>query len=67
MEKVSWTEYNPGRKFLTCANGGQIGLGGCGFFQWSEEEMNARTKSTNNGLIRCLKLKDDEHFAELIS
>ncbi|WOH13113.1 hypothetical protein DCAR_0832622 [Daucus carota subsp. sativus] len=60
VEKTSWTEYNPGRKFLTCVNGR------CNFFKWSEPEFDARSKSIINGLLRRLKGKDDEHFAEMI-
>ncbi|WOG96632.1 hypothetical protein DCAR_0415968 [Daucus carota subsp. sativus] len=39
VEKTSWTEYNPGRRFLTCVNGR------CNFFRWNEPEFDARSKS----------------------
>ncbi|WOH00598.1 hypothetical protein DCAR_0519966 [Daucus carota subsp. sativus] len=58
--EVSWTEYNSGRKLLMCATSA------CSFFRWGEGEMDTRAKSTINGLLRRSKLKDDEHFAELI-
>ena len=60
VEKTSWIEYNPGRRFLTCVNGR------CNFFRWNEPEFDACSKSVINGLLRRLKNKDDEHFAEMI-
>ncbi|WOH15020.1 hypothetical protein DCAR_0934551 [Daucus carota subsp. sativus] len=60
VEKTSWTEYNPRRRFLTCANGR------CNFFKWTEPEIDTRSKNIINGLVRRFKLKDDHHFAELI-
>ena len=60
MEKTSWTEYNPGRRFLTCVNGR------CNFFKWTEPELDPRSKKIINSLVRRFKLKDDEHFAEMI-
>ena len=59
-EKTSCTEYISERRFLTCVNGR------CSFFMWFELEFDARSKSVINGLLRRLKDKDDEHFAEMI-
>ncbi|KAL1818445.1 hypothetical protein ACET3Z_013314 [Daucus carota] len=60
VEKTSWTEYNPGRRFLTCVNGR------CNFFKWAKTEFDARSKTVINGLLRRLKNNDDECFDEMI-
>ncbi|WOH04055.1 hypothetical protein DCAR_0623460 [Daucus carota subsp. sativus] len=47
VEKTSWTEYNPGRRFLTCVNGR------CNFFKWTEPELDPRSKKIINKMIKA--------------
>ncbi|CAH9067921.1 unnamed protein product [Cuscuta europaea] len=47
---TSWTDDNPGRRFLTCST--LKGNGGCKMFEWVDPEMCPRSKMIIPGLLR---------------
>ncbi|KAK1360010.1 GRF-type domain-containing protein [Heracleum sosnowskyi] len=61
VEKTSWTDANPGRRFLTYANGN------CNFFRWAEAEFDDRSKCVINRIKRRIGKKDDDHIMELVN
>ncbi|KAM7511120.1 hypothetical protein LguiB_009995 [Lonicera macranthoides] len=48
--KTSWTDSNPGRRFLGCSRFGS--QHGCGFFLWIDPPMCARSLQIISGLLR---------------
>lgn len=60
VEKKSWSDYNPGRRFLTFVDGVYE------FFSWAEPESDTQSKTVINNIKRRIKWKDDEHIMELM-
>ncbi|KAL7104001.1 hypothetical protein ACP275_08G216500 [Erythranthe tilingii] len=55
---TSWTDKNPGRRFLACAN--YMKVSHCNYFEWVDPEMCVRSKQIIPGLLKKLnKLEDD--------
>ncbi|XP_057465413.1 uncharacterized protein LOC130755079 [Actinidia eriantha] len=48
--KTSWTDHNPGRRFLGCPQYGSVGA--CGFFSWVDPPLCARARQIIPGLLR---------------
>lgn len=49
---TSWTDSNPGRRFIGCERYG--GKNACGYFVWVDPPMCERSKAVIPGLIRSL-------------
>ncbi|KAK6120913.1 hypothetical protein DH2020_045341 [Rehmannia glutinosa] len=47
---TSWTNDNPGRRFVCCVN--SLNGNGCGFFEWADNPMCARTKAIIRGMLQ---------------
>ncbi|KAG5525179.1 hypothetical protein RHGRI_031753 [Rhododendron griersonianum] len=47
---TSWTDSNPGRRFIGCESYGKAGA--CGYFEWVDPPMCARSRVVIPGLIR---------------
>ncbi|CAL8998819.1 unnamed protein product [Prunus brigantina] len=47
--QTSWTDSNPGRRFLVCPLGRNRG---CCFFEWFDPEMCSRSKDIIPGLLK---------------
>ncbi|WMV21391.1 hypothetical protein MTR67_014776 [Solanum verrucosum] len=51
--KTSWTQSNPGRRFLCCKI--HFAQGGCGYFRWYGDEMPAQARRVIWGLLKRVK------------
>ncbi|WMV29314.1 hypothetical protein MTR67_022699 [Solanum verrucosum] len=51
--KTSWTQSNPGRRFLCCKT--SKARGGCGYFRWYDDEMSAQARRVIWGLLKRVK------------
>ncbi|XP_058194354.1 uncharacterized protein LOC131311052 [Rhododendron vialii] len=49
---TSWTDSNPGRRFIGCERYGKDGA--CGFFVWVDPPMCARSRVVIPGLLRSI-------------
>ncbi|KAL2521550.1 uncharacterized protein Fot_25473 [Forsythia ovata] len=55
--RTSWTENNPGRRFLECSFYGRSDA--CNYFKWVNPLVQTRYKSIINGLLRNANHKDE--------
>ncbi|KAK6139986.1 hypothetical protein DH2020_026260 [Rehmannia glutinosa] len=55
--RTTWTDENPGRRFLSCLH---YDVGGCGYFDWEDPPMCRRSKVVIPGLLRKLNLVNGE-------
>ncbi|KAK1369065.1 GRF-type domain-containing protein [Heracleum sosnowskyi] len=62
VEKTSWTDANPGQRFLTCSNW-QLQLS----FDGPEAEFDDRSKGVINRIKRHIGKKYDDHIMELVN
>ncbi|CAL2274372.1 unnamed protein product [Prunus armeniaca] len=53
--ETSWTRDNPGRRFWTCCR-----KKGCGYFDWFDPQMCARSKMIIHGLLNRINKVNDE-------
>ncbi|KAK4732236.1 hypothetical protein R3W88_025224 [Solanum pinnatisectum] len=51
--KTSWTQSNPGCGFLCCKT--SKARGGCGYFQWYDDEMLTQARRVIWGLLKRVK------------
>nr|XP_027122511.1 uncharacterized protein At4g04775-like [Coffea arabica] len=58
--KTSWTERNPARRYIECA---QNQVRGCGFWDWYDEEICERAKQVIPGLLRSKNKLEAENEA----
>ncbi|XP_027152586.1 uncharacterized protein At4g04775-like [Coffea eugenioides] len=56
--KTSWTDRNPARRYVECANGK---VDGCGYWNWYDEEMCERSKQVIPGLLRRINRVETEN------
>ncbi|KAK9757628.1 hypothetical protein RND81_01G175100 [Saponaria officinalis] len=58
--KTSWTVHNPGRRFLTCKlYNPDLGMPGCNFFKWVDEDMSNWQKNVILELLNENKRLDE--------
>lgn len=60
--KTSWTEVNPGKRFLTCSKNGS----NCGYFRWFDPPMCVRSKDIIPGLLRRLSKAERKNWREKV-
>ncbi|KAK9740675.1 hypothetical protein RND81_03G053100 [Saponaria officinalis] len=59
--KTSWTVHSPGRRFLTCKlYDTDLGMPGCNFFKWVDEDMSNWQKKVILELLNENKRLKDE-------
>ncbi|CAN1161307.1 hypothetical protein LINPERHAP2_LOCUS23841, partial [Linum perenne] len=57
---TSWTEDNPGRRFLRCVSAKKASVSGTRhYFSWFDKPMPVRTKVVINGLLRKLDVVEN--------
>ncbi|KAL8556560.1 hypothetical protein ACS0TY_004131 [Phlomoides rotata] len=56
--RTSWTDQNPGRRFLCCVNSRR--REGCVFWKWEDPEMCMRSKMIIPGLLRRVNAAEAE-------
>ncbi|KAM7459313.1 hypothetical protein LguiA_036307 [Lonicera macranthoides] len=57
---TSWTDLNPGRRFLTCGNTEKMQNNDCGFFRWVDPSMCERSRVVIPGLLRRINTIEAE-------
>ncbi|GFQ05671.1 hypothetical protein PHJA_002711200 [Phtheirospermum japonicum] len=50
VQRTSWTDLNPGRRYTTCSKFREIG--GCTYFSWVDAPMCDRARHIIPGLLR---------------
>lgn len=60
VEKTSWTNENPGRRFFGCALWDNESDLSCKFFRWKDPEVSQRTKEVILGLLARKKMLEKE-------
>lgn len=61
--RTSWSEVNPGRRFVHCPNKSIDGRHGCNYFDWVDGPVN---RNANNSVRNCI-VSNQPHLSEMDS
>ncbi|KAK6150062.1 hypothetical protein DH2020_017587 [Rehmannia glutinosa] len=56
--KTSWTDLNPGRRYMACQKFKEVG--GCTFFNWIDPPMCSRARQIIPGLLKKINKLEDQ-------